>query len=128
LSETFQSFDWILIFFKYLEKIFIKRSWSWKMKPPELTDLLEQLKKEGKYVEVRVCPRCKSTRIKRVGSMQGDMSGHMAITLPKFECLDCGWRGRLTIYATNRPLNEKQIEAAAEAFEEDSKKKRNTAD
>jgi hypothetical protein len=96
------------------------------VKPPELTDFLEKLKKEGRYVEVRICPRCKSTQIKRVGSMQGDMSGHMAMTSPKFECLDCGWKGRLIIYATNRPLNEKQIATAAEAFQEDKKKRKTT--
>jgi hypothetical protein len=79
------------------------------MKPPELTETLEELKKKGKYVDVRICPHCKSTRIRRFGSMQGDMSGQMAMTLPKFECLDCGWRGRLTIVATNRPLIKKQM-------------------
>jgi hypothetical protein len=93
------------------------------MKPPELTEALEQLKKEGKNVDVMICLRCKSTRIRRVGSIQGDMSGQMAMTLPKFECLDCGWRGRLTIYATNRPLNKKQLATAAEAFVEDKTKK-----
>ena len=100
------------------------------MKLPDLTDFLEQLKKEGKYVEVRVCPRCKSTQIKRIGSMQGDMTGHMAMSLPKFECLDCGWRGRLTIFATNRPMDKKQIATAAEAFyaEEDRKKRKKRPD
>jgi hypothetical protein len=85
------------------------------MKLPELMDALEALRKEGKYVDVRICPRCKSTQIRRVGSMQGDMSGHMALTLPKFECLDCGWRGRLTVFATNRPPSKKQMAVAAEA-------------
>lgn len=101
---------------------------SKRMKLPELEDRLEQLKKEGKYVDVGICPRCKSTRIRRVGSMQGDMSGHMALTMPKYECLDCGWRGRLIIYATNKPLSEKQLAVAAQAFEQDKseKKKRKT--
>ena len=85
----------------------------------ELLDALERLRKEGKYVDVRVCPRCKSTGIRRVGSMQGDMSGQVAWTLPKFECLDCSWRGRHTIFATNRPISKKQMAVVAEAFEQE---------
>ena len=93
------------------------------MKIDELTRNLEELKKLGKYLDVRVCPHCKSTRITRVSSMQGDTSGHMAMTLPKFECLDCHWRGRLTIYATNRPINGKQIAAVSQALEDDEKER-----
>ncbi len=89
------------------------------MKIDELTKNLEELKKRGKYVDVRVCPHCKSTRLQRVDSMQGDTSGHVAMTLPKFECLDCGRKGRLTIYATNRPINGKQIETVSKAIERD---------
>jgi len=79
----------------------------------ELTTVLEELKKRGKFVDIQICPRCKSTKVRRVGSMSGDMSGQIALTSPKFECQDCGWRGRLRIYATNRPLNEKQAAVIA---------------
>ena len=79
----------------------------------ELAALLDKLKKEGKFVDIQVCPRCKSVRIRRVGSMGGDMSGQMALTLPKYECLDCGWRGRLILYATNRPFDQKSMETVA---------------
>lgn len=85
----------------------------------ELIKRLEEFKKQGKYVDVRVCPRCKSASLQRVGSIEGDASGHMAMTLPKYKCLDCGWRGRLTIYATNRPLTSKQISTATKALEQD---------
>lgn len=89
------------------------------MKIDDLTRNLEELKKKGKYVDVRVCPRCKSTRLARVGSMQGDTSGQMAMTPPKFECLDCSWKGRLTIYATNRPIDGKQMDTVSKALEQD---------
>lgn len=83
----------------------------------ELSSILENLEKEGKYVDVQVCPRCKSPRVRRVGAMTGDMSGHMAITPIKFECLDCGWRERLVLKATNRPMGLKEVAIIAEALD-----------
>lgn len=78
---------------------------------------LEDLEKEQKYVEIQVCPRCKSHRIHRVGSMIGDMSGHMGLYPPKFECLDCGWRERLVIKATNKKLGVKEVAIIAEVID-----------
>jgi len=89
----------------------------------EMVAVLEEFRKEGKYVEVQVCPRCKSAKVRRVGSMSGDMSGHMAITPVKYECLDCGWRERLVIKATNRPLGWKEMAIIAEALDLDKKNK-----
>jgi len=86
---------------------------------PEMVAVLEELKKEGKYVDLQVCPRCKSAKVRRVGAMDGDMSGHMAITPVKYECLDCGWRERLVIKATNRPLGWKEMAVIAEALDLD---------
>ena len=83
----------------------------------ELLSILENLEKEGKYVDVQVCPQCKSPRVRRVGAMTGDMSGHMAITPVKFECLDCGWRERLVLKATNRPMGLKEVAIMAEALD-----------
>jgi len=82
----------------------------------EMMAVLEELRKEGKYVDVQVCPKCKSAKIRRVGSMSGDMSGHMAITPVKYECLECGWRERLVIKATNRPLGLKEMAIIAETL------------
>jgi len=79
--------------------------------------VLEELRKEGKYVDVQICPRCKSAKVRRVGSMSGDMSGHMTMTPIKYECLDCRWRERLVIKATNRPLSWKEIAIIAEALD-----------
>jgi len=84
---------------------------------PEMVAVLEELRKEGKYVDVQVCPRCKSAKVRRVGSMSGDMSGHMAITPVKYECLNCRWRERLVIKATNRPLGWKEMAIIAEALD-----------
>jgi len=83
---------------------------------PQMIAVLEELKKEGKYVDLQVCPRCKSPKVRRVGAMSGDMSGHMAITPVKYECLNCGWRERLVIKATNRPLGWKEMAIIAEAL------------
>jgi RNase P subunit RPR2 len=88
---------------------------------PALMEVLEELGKEGKFVDVQICPRCKSAKIRRVTSMGGDMSGHMALTPVKYECLDCGWRERLVIKATNRPLGWKEMAIIAEALDLDKK-------
>lgn len=86
----------------------------------ELMAILEELKRKGTFVDIAICPRCKSARLRRVGSMSGDMSGQMAWTLPKYECLDCGWRGRLPLYATNRPFDKKKSEdLVADLLDED---------
>ena len=82
----------------------------------QLIKTLEELREKGKYLDVQICPRCKSARVRRIGTMSGDMSGHMAITPVKFECLDCGWRERLVIKATNRPLGWKEMAIIAEAL------------
>ena len=87
----------------------------------EMMAVLEELKKEGRYVDVQICPKCKSARVRRVRSMSGDMAGHMAITPVKYECLDCGWRERLVIKATNRPLGLKEMSIIAEALNVENK-------
>ncbi len=89
---------------------------------PALVEALDELAKEGKFVDVQICPRCKSARVRRVGTMSGDMSGHLAITPVKYECLDCGWRERLVIKATNRPLGWKEMAIIAEALDLRDKK------
>jgi len=90
----------------------------------ELLETLEELEKEQKYVDIQICPRCKSPRVRRIGTMSGDMSGHMGLLPVKFECLDCGWRERLVVNATNRKLGVKQVAIIAEA--RDLKEKTNS--
>jgi ssDNA-binding Zn-finger/Zn-ribbon topoisomerase 1 len=83
----------------------------------ELVKALEELEKEGKLVEIQVCPKCKSPRVRRVKTMGGDMSSHLGWTPPKFECEECGWRARLVLKATNKKLSVKDVEIIAEAKE-----------
>jgi hypothetical protein len=91
-------------------------------KVSELIKGLEELEKEQKHVDIQICPRCKSHRIHRVGSMIGDMSGHMGLYPPKFECLDCGWRERLVMWATNKKLGVKDVAIIAEAIDSENLK------
>jgi len=94
---------------------------------PELIEALEELEKERKYVDIQVCPKCKGPLVRRVGSMTGDMSGHMGLTPPKYECRECGWRERLVLKATNRPTSIKGVAIMAEAKDaEDERQRRET--
>ena len=82
----------------------------------ELIEALEALEKKGEYVDIQICPRCKSPRVRRVGTLSGDMSGHMGLTPVKFECIDCGWRERLVLKATNRRMGLKEVSIMAESL------------
>jgi len=92
----------------------------------ELVEALDELEKEKKYVDVQVCPNCKSPKVRRVGSMTGDMSAHLGFTPPKYECPECGWREKLVLKATNRPTSVRDVVIMAEAneAEKQSKKRR----
>ena len=89
---------------------------------PELVKRLEELEKEKKYVDIHVCPKCKSPLIRQVGSMVGDMSAHMGFTPPKYEYRECGWRERLVLKATNKPTTVKDIVIMTEAKNADATK------
>ena len=91
---------------------------------PELVEALDKLKKEGKHVDIAVCPKCKSPRIRRVNSMCGDMFSHMGFTPPQYECRDCGWRGKQFLKATNKPTTIRDVVIMAEAKEADLERKR----
>jgi RNase P subunit RPR2 len=86
---------------------------------PELVKALDELEKEKKYVDIQVCPKCKSPLVRRVGSMMGDMSAHMGFTPPKYECRECGWRERLVLKATNKPTTVREVVIMAEAKDAD---------
>jgi transposase-like protein len=83
----------------------------------ELVKVLEELEKEGKLVEIQICPQCKSPKVRRVGTMRGDLWSHMGLLPPKFECQECGWRARLVLKATNKRLSVRDVEIIAEALE-----------
>jgi ribosomal protein L37AE/L43A len=84
----------------------------------ELVKVLEELEKEGKTVEVQVCPKCKSPRVHRVKTMSGDLGSHLGWTPPKYECEECGLQTRLVLKATNKRLSVKDVEIIAEASED----------
>ncbi len=83
----------------------------------EVTDALEELKQQGKQLDIQVCPRCKSPKVKRASSTGGDMWGHLGMLPPSYECPDCGWQERLVLKATNKPLTVKEVELIREAME-----------
>jgi len=89
---------------------------------PELLKLLEELEQEGKFADIQVCPRCKSAKVKRVRTLDGDMSSHVGWLPIKYECRECGWRERLVLKATNRPLGWKEMALIAETLNLKEKK------
>ncbi len=91
---------------------------------PQLVEALDELEKEKKYVDIQVCPKCKSPSIRRVSSMTGDISAHMGFTPPKYECRECGWRERTVLKATNKPTTIRDVAIMAEAKDADTEKKR----
>lgn len=92
----------------------------------ELVQVLDELEKEGKHVDIQVCPYCKSPKVGRVDSMSGDIFGHMGLTPPKYECRQCGWNGKLVLKATNKPTTIKEVAIMAEAIELEKEKKKIT--
>jgi ribosomal protein L37AE/L43A len=83
----------------------------------ELVEFLEKLEEEKTYLDVQVCPKCKSPKVKRTGTQGGDVFGHMALVPPKYECKDCGWTGKIEVKVTNRPLTVRDVEIIAEALD-----------
>ena len=92
----------------------------------KISQRLDELRSKEKFVDVAVCPVCKSPNLRRVKSTCGDMTGHLGWLPVMYECLDCGWRGRLEIYATNRKQNWREVAIMAEVrdFEADTKAKK----
>lgn len=86
----------------------------------ELINALNELEHQKIYVEIPICPKCKSPRIRRVDSTGGDMFGNMGITPPKYECSECGHTAQTILKATNKPLTVKEVEHIAEANDENS--------
>lgn len=93
---------------------------------PESVERLEQLEKQKKYVDIDVCPKCKSPFVRQVGNMSRDTSAHIGFTPPTYNCGECGWRGKHMLKATNKPTTIKDVVMVAEAndaAEQQSKKK-----
>ncbi len=86
----------------------------------EIMEALDELEKQGAHVEIQVCPRCKSPRVRRAKSTGGDMWGNLGMLQPSYECSDCGWQERIVIKATNKPLNVKEVELIRESMDEEN--------
>ena len=83
----------------------------------DLIEFLEKLEEEKKYLDVQVCPKCKSPKVKRVGTLDGDLWSNMGLIPPKYKCSDCGWSDRVLVKVTNRPLTVRDVEIIAEALD-----------
>jgi len=83
----------------------------------EVTRALEELEKQGIRLDIQVCPKCKSPKIRRAKSTGGDMWGHLGMLPPSYECPDCGWRERVALKATNKPLSVRDVELIREAMD-----------
>jgi rubrerythrin len=84
----------------------------------EVSEALEELKAQGVKLDIQVCPKCKSPKIRRAPASGSDMTGHIGFLPPKFECPDCGWQDRLVLKATNKPLTVREVELIREAMDE----------
>jgi hypothetical protein len=83
----------------------------------EVAEVLEELEKQGNLLDIQVCPKCKSPKVRKAKSMGGDMWGHIGFVPPSYECPDCGWQERLVLKATNRPLSVRDVELIREAMD-----------
>ena len=64
--------------------------------------LLEDLAKDGKTIDLKICPQCKSA-----GLSMMDIAGmYSPLTPARFVCKKCGWVGRAVIEMTNRRIDE----------------------
>ena len=63
---------------------------------------LDELAKKGIYLDLKICPRCKSTKLKIM-----DVVGMYSPLSPvRVVCKQCGWVGRTAIEITNRKIDE----------------------
>ena len=85
----------------------------------EVTQVLEELESEGVRLDIQVCPKCKSPRVRRAKSTGGDMWGHLGMLPESYECPDCGWQERLVLKATDRKMSVRDVELIREAMDED---------
>jgi transposase-like protein len=83
----------------------------------EVTEALDKLEKQGVHLDIQVCPRCKSPKVRKAKSTGGDMWGHIGIVPPSYECPECGWQERLVLKATNRKLSVRDVDIIREAME-----------
>ena len=75
---------------------------------------LDELANQGKFLDLKICPRCKSPRHLRIM----DVVGFYAPLGPsKYICDKCGWTGRTIIEMSNRPITEQDEEMMEEIID-----------
>jgi len=74
-----------------------------------LTQVLDDLKKDGKTIRIQICPKCKSPNIRGQETWY-DIGGAMGISPPKYRCLQCGYWGRVILEATNEDFDERILD------------------
>ncbi len=82
-----------------------------------VTQALDELEKQGIRLDIQVCPKCKSPKVRRAKSTGGDMWGHLGMLPPSYECPDCGWQERVVLKATNKKMTVRDVELIREAME-----------
>jgi len=83
----------------------------------EVAQALEELEAQGIRLDIQVCPKCKSPKVRRAKSTGGDMWGHLGMLPPSYECPDCGWQERVVLKATNRRMSVRDVELIREAMD-----------
>ena len=83
----------------------------------EVAKALEELEKQGRFIDIQVCPKCKSLKIRRAQSQGGDMWAHIGLLPPSYECLECGWQERVVLKATNKRMSVRDVELIREAMD-----------
>jgi transposase-like protein len=83
----------------------------------EVAQALEELEAQGIRLDIQVCPKCKSPKVRRAKSTGGDMWAHIGLLPPSYECPDCGWQERVVLKATNKPLSVRDVELIREAMD-----------
>ena len=83
----------------------------------EVTQALEELEAQGIRLDIQVCPKCKSPKVRRAKSTGGDMWAHIGMLPPSYECPDCGWQGRVVLKATNKSLSVRDVALIREAMD-----------
>jgi hypothetical protein len=83
----------------------------------EVAQALEELEKQGIRLDIQVCTKCKSPKVRRAKSTGGDMWGHLGMLPPSYECPDCGWQERVVLKATNKRMSVRDVELIREAMD-----------
>jgi ssDNA-binding Zn-finger/Zn-ribbon topoisomerase 1 len=83
----------------------------------EVTKALEELEKQGTFIDIQVCPKCKSHRVRRAMSQGGDMWAHIGLQPPSYMCPECGWQERVVLKATNKRMTVREVELIREAMD-----------